>query len=190
MEALDAAENGVGGHRLQKRLNVAFNEKMRYQANRIAQTEMHKVWQSAQLEEIQDDEEITAVQFKMSATHAVEDICDVYAKQDKYGLGIGMYPVGKAPVPPLHPFCRCRLVTKRAVDGAKGVEDPDSERKLLQVIAKQNAQLAARIAGSQSKLQSILSGADFTAVQNAARDAVHEIKQAGITRSPTPPLQF
>jgi ethanolamine ammonia-lyase small subunit len=76
------------------------------------------------------------------------------------------------------------------VDGTKGVEDPDSERKLLQVIAKQNAQLAARIAGSQSKLQSILSGADFTAVQNAARDAVHEIKQTGITRSPSLPLQF
>jgi hypothetical protein len=190
MEALDAAENGVGGHRLQKKLNVAFNEKMRYQANRIAQTEMHKVWQSAQLERLQADPDITTLQFTMSSSHSVSDICDVYAKQDKYGLGIGMYPVGKAPVPPLHPFCRCRLVVRLAIDGDKGVEDPDSERKLLQVMAKQNAQLAARVAGSQTKLQSILNGADFTSVQNAARDAVHEIKQTGITRSPILPLQF
>ena len=189
MEALDAAENGIGGHRLKNKLDVAFNEKMRYQANRIAQTEMQKVWQNAQLEEIQDDPEITAVQFKMSSTHAVEDICDVYARQDKYGLGVGMYPVGKAPVPPLHPFCRCRLVTKRAVDGTKGVEIQDSERRFLQVIAKKNAQLAGRIAGSQSKLKSILKGSDFTEVQNASRDPVHAIRQVGGAPPVVPPVK-
>lgn len=177
MEALDAAEKGAGADRLQKKLDVAFNEKMRYNANRIAQTEMHKVWQQAEVDKMLADPSITAVRFVMSANHAVADICDVYARQDKYGLGKGMYPLGKAPVPPLHPFCRCRLAVKRTIDGSKGVEATDSERKFLGRLAKKNPQLAARVAGSQTKLQATLNGQDFTGVQNASRDPVHAIKQ-------------
>ena len=180
--ALDAIEKGVGAEKLERRLAVAFNEKMRYNATRIAQTELHKVWQQDQLDEIEKDIEITALQVRLSSTHPVEDICDVYANQDKYGLGKGVYPIGKAPVPPFHPFCRCRLQSKRLINGSQGKENKDSEREFLSAIAKKDEVMAAKIAGSRSKLEAVLSGADFTDVQNATRKKMFEIKTTGIER--------
>lgn len=105
MQVLEGLEYGVGQDRLQKLLKTAWHERNRYFANRIAQTELHRAYSTARASEIMDDDEIQAVQIRMSSRHPRTDICDYFSKADLYGLGPGAYPKGKAPSPPFHPHC-------------------------------------------------------------------------------------
>ena len=52
----------------------------------------------------------------MSKTHPRTDICDYFSSVDLYGLGKGVYPKDKAPLPPFHPFCRCRIIQKFSIE--------------------------------------------------------------------------
>ena len=40
-----------------------------------------------------DDPDVVAFRWRMSSSHPIVDICDVYANADLYGLGRGVYPV-------------------------------------------------------------------------------------------------
>ena len=62
---------------------------MRYFANRIAQTELHRAYSDEKSREMVADAELTVVQVRMSATHPKTDICDFHSRLDKYGLGPG-----------------------------------------------------------------------------------------------------
>ena len=48
-----------------------------------------------------------AYQWKLGSRHPAEDICDMYAHADLYGLGAGVFPKDQAPVNPAHPHCLC-----------------------------------------------------------------------------------
>lgn len=113
---------------LNKALKVAMYERNRYFANRIAQTELHRIHTQAKAKRILEDEGVEVVQIKLSATHPKVDICDYHANLDAYGLGKGCYPKDKAPLPPYHPFCRC-IVSNRldlSLSDAKLIpDDPD-----------------------------------------------------------------
>lgn len=155
LDSIDALEKGAGQKRLDRLLRTAWEEKQRYHANRIAQTELHRVWSDGQAEEIRRDALLTAVQIVMSATHPVEDICDLHARVDKFGLGPGVYPKALAPRPPFHPFCRCRQVKKYAIDATNAREKPGAEAAYLRSLSKG---FAARVAGSNAKLEAVLQG--------------------------------
>ena len=46
---------------------------------------------------------------KLGSRHPDEDICDMYAGADLYGLGAGVYPKDRVPDCPVHPNCLCHL---------------------------------------------------------------------------------
>lgn len=115
-----------------KALDVAMYERNRYLANRIAQTELHRIHTHQKVKEILADDGVEVVQIRLSATHPKVDICDYHANLDAYGLGKGCYPKDKAPMPPYHPFCKCRVSNRLdlSLSDAKPVRG-DAEFKLM-----------------------------------------------------------
>jgi intein/homing endonuclease len=105
MQALDALEKGAGQDRIDRMLDTAYQEKMRYFANRIAVTELHREYENQRADEYAAWDDLEYVQIRLSSKHPVTDICDLYAKQNKYGKGAGVYPKALAPRPPFHPHC-------------------------------------------------------------------------------------
>lgn len=48
-----------------------------------------------------------AYQWKLGSRHPAEDICDMYANADLYGMGKGVFPKDKVVPQPAHPHCLC-----------------------------------------------------------------------------------
>lgn len=153
MQALEA----VGKQKLERMLDVAYQEKMRYFAKRIAVTELHREWDMIQESEYLERDDLEYVQWRMSQTHERSDICDLYARQDKYGLGPGCYPKALAPRAPAHPFCRCVKAPRLDLTGAKVRHKPGADRAYLRSLPVDEA---ARVAGSREKLLAALKGDD------------------------------
>jgi len=124
--------NSANEKQLQAALETAMYERNRYFANRIAQTELHRVRTAAKVKGILEDEGIEVIQIRLSATHPKVDICDYHANLDAYGLGKGCYPKDKAPLPPYHPFCRCMSAPRidLSLKDAKAVNG-DPEKTLM-----------------------------------------------------------
>ena len=133
-----------------------------------------------QAEELMADDTVEVVQFKMSGTHPRTDICDLFAKQDAYGLGPGLYPKEHAPRPPLHPFCRCGLISKRLIS-AKGAQfKPEAHRVYLrQMMAEEGVSKAAQVVGSRAKLAVALSQAPIEEVFNIHRPKPYWVGKIG-----------
>ena len=128
LEAIRKAEAGAGMDAIEKQLRIAFYERNRYFANRIARTELHRAYTDQQARELMEQDHIQYVQIRLSSKHPKTDICDYHAKVDLYGLGPGVYPKAEAPKPPFHPHClpgdslitasgRITAVSKRRYDG-------------------------------------------------------------------------
>lgn len=107
LQAIQAAEAGAGQAQLEQVLKVAFYERNRYLANRIARTEIARAQNAQIARELLADEQIGFVQIRLSSKHPKTDICDLHARLDAYGLGPGVYPKAEAPLPPFHPHCYC-----------------------------------------------------------------------------------
>lgn len=173
MEYLDALEKGKGEKVLARKLETAFYEKMRYFANRIAQTELHRAYSLREAQIIDDDPDVEYVQIRMSPTHPETDICDYYAGVDRYGLGRGVYPKKVAPVPPFHPHCRCLLRPRLDFSlGTKTKEVKDADQKFIRSMGDEGA----KVMGSKEKLQAVLSGANPNDVHNATIDPAYRVK--------------
>lgn len=85
---------------------------VRFNAVRIASSELHNVRGEAEIQHFQADPLIEAVGFRLAPDRGTlrgDDDCNVLATQDLYGLGTGVYPTGNVPPFP-HPFCRCEYV--------------------------------------------------------------------------------
>lgn len=174
-QALQAVQDNAGVAAIEKKLSVAVREKMRFNANRIAQTEIQRAWMMGQAREIMEDEDVKVVRFALSSSHPTPDICDVFAKQDAYGLGAGLYPKGKAPIPPLHPFCRCRLESKYKLKDNGATKNKNAQKELMASIAKQDKELAAKIAGSKRKLDAMLKGESLESLYNENKPKEYHI---------------
>nr|WP_321432001.1 hypothetical protein [uncultured Campylobacter sp.] len=109
----------------------------------------------------------------MSITHPRTDICDYYASVDKYGLGAGVYPKDKAPVPPFHPFCRCQMVPKYADEYSKPKLNADADKEYLLGLKEWQR---ARILGSKAKANEALKTGDITGVFNAMKPERYKVK--------------
>lgn len=90
---------------LAKRVEVAVLEKARYNAERVARTEIARAWGYAQKEEIASDPDVVGMRWTLSSRHRVYDICDFHAGADLYGMGPGVYPKDESPPYPAHPNC-------------------------------------------------------------------------------------
>ena len=112
----------------------------------------------------------------MNPRHPVPDICDLHARADLFGLGLGLYPKAKAPRPPFHPFCWCKLVTRPDVLAAAAKEREDGARAFLRSLPPDQA---ARVLGSRERLARVMNGADWEAVAQAGVPAQYRLVRLG-----------
>lgn len=94
---------------LDKLVETATYEKARYNASRILRTETARAWGQGFLEDCRKDPDVVGIRWTLSSSHKIFDICDFYASADLYGMGPGVYPLGKTPWYPAHPHCMCPL---------------------------------------------------------------------------------
>lgn len=88
---------------------VAIMEKSRYNAERIARTEIARAWGEGFFADTYEDADVMAYKWSLSSRHSQFDICDFHANANLYGLGPGIYPKKSMPVYPAHPHCTCQL---------------------------------------------------------------------------------
>lgn len=161
---------------LDRWLEIAHREKTRQMANRIAQTELARAQQHALAAEFMADPSIEVVTVRMSASHPKRDICDLHARADLFGLGPGTYPKARAPRPPFHPYCRCRLQSRPDLSAAGAREQPGAVRQFLRAMPPAEA---ARVLGSRARLAAVLAGKDVLAVVNAGVPDGYAVKRLG-----------
>lgn len=190
-QAFDAALAGAARPRLERLLRVAVEEKSRYFANRIAQTELARAHSAKRAAELMADTSIGVVQWRLSGAHPRADICDIFASVDRFGLGPGVYPKAKAPQPLAHPFCRCRLRSRPDLSASDAVDRPGAERDYLAALP---AREAARLLGSEARLRKVMRGRPARDVWNAGLDDQFKVRLLGepatgsIPKPPRPAL--
>ena len=118
-------------------INKATREKARYHAERIARTEYSRAYGDGMHTLMVQDEDVIAIRRRVSAAHAIDDICDVIQHSDFYGMGAGVYPKDKVPSYPSHPHCNCRMVEVYigAKIGKEGKYNPKSGTKYLNSVS-------------------------------------------------------
>lgn len=174
LDALDTLQAGKGAALLEKRLRTAFYERMRYFANRIAQTEIHRAYLKREARIIVEDDEIEFVQIRRNPTSSNVCICSLFAGRDRYGMGKGVYPKRAAPVPPFHPHCRCVLSPRLDLTGRRErPADPEADRYFLHSLG---APMAARVVGSEAKLNMAMMSGDAAGVFNASVPDAYKVK--------------
>lgn len=176
LELLEKWAQGNGQEELAKRLWVAEREKTRYMADRIAQTELARAYTDRVAGQIMQDDTIEVVQIKLNPRHPLPDICDLHAKADLWGLGPGLYPKAKAPKPPFHPHCWCRLVTRPDLTAAQAKEREDGAREYLRSLPPAEA---ARILGNRERLDAVLNGAGWEEVTQAGVRPEYRLQRVG-----------
>ncbi len=177
LEAIRKAEAGAGMDAIEKKLRIAFYERNRYFANRIARTELHRAYTDQQARELMEQERIEYVQFRMSSKHPKADQCDAMANVDRYGLGPGVFPKAEAPRPPLHPHCLCTISGKIDLINPKPRFNPNAERTFLATLP---AKEAAQVAGSFEKRRRILEDKEsLEDLYNAGKDDLYKWRRVG-----------
>lgn len=91
------------------RMNKRIPKDVCFEALRLIRTEYTTAFTEATIKRGQRTPGYKGVQWVLSDSHPITDICDVLAETDAHGLGVGVYPRGKEPVTP-HPNCLCYLV--------------------------------------------------------------------------------
>ena len=176
LQALDTLEAGKGEQHLAKQLKIAWYEKNRYFANRIAQTELHRAYTDQLAADLMAEPKLQYVQIRLSQKHPKTDICDLHTKQDKYGLGAGVYPKALVPKPPFHPFCRCLTAPRYDLLNERVRENPNAERAYLRTLPLSDA---AQVIGSRAKLQRLLDGEPLDGILNEGKDSLYHLKRLG-----------
>lgn len=175
-EALDGWASGDGADALKRRLEIAQREKNRYFASRIARTELARAHQAQVGADLMADDSIDVVQVRMNPAHPKADICDLHARADLFGLGPGCYPKARAPQPPYHPHCWCRLRSRPdlSADGAR--MQPGAEAAYLRSMPPEEA---ARVMGSKARALAVLNGKSVDEVVNAGVDPLYRLRRLG-----------
>lgn len=140
--------------RLLDNLTATGADNPRYQAMRIARTEINTSHREAHIRStINPDtgtlkEFIQGIGWRLSLSHPAPDICDLYAADDGDGLGPGnYYPLN---VPVSHPHCLCSTVTvlKDFPDVSAPRKEPEphavAEREILTLAEKYDDPVAKR----------------------------------------------
>lgn len=75
-----------------KAIDVATEESARYFAERIARTEKARACMDGAMYPYAHDSDCVAFKWKLSSRHPYDDICDLYARADLWGMGGGQFP--------------------------------------------------------------------------------------------------
>ena len=174
LDLLDAIQKKAGAKVLEKKLQTAWNEKMRYFARRIAETELHRVYSKRRAAEIMGDDDVEFIQVRRAGASSWACICDLITGRDKYGLGAGVYPKHLTPLPPYHPFCRCVLAPRLDFPlGKKWKEDQEADKYFLRSVG---LSLSGKIMGSKEKAEAVLKGTDPIKLANVGKPDGYQIK--------------
>jgi hypothetical protein len=174
LDEIDRIEAGKGDRLLTNRLDVAFFERMRYFATRIARTELHSRYAREEAERLMADADVEFVEIRRSPGRKDPCICQLIAGRDKYGLGPGVYPKARAPLPTYHPFCMCVMVPRLDLTG-KIASEPD-EGADAYFLRRLGESTAGRVMGSMAKRDMVLNGRSAESVVNASRDPMYHVK--------------
>jgi hypothetical protein len=175
LDAITEAADGIGAKGLEKRIEIAWFERMRYFSQRIVQTEIHRAYAKREAMALMADAAVQYVQIRRAPGVQLPCICDLFAGRDVWGLGKGVYPKAKAPLPPFHPYCRCVTAPRLDLTGKTPADQPDDSAD-VSFLQRLNPSAAARVVGSRDKLARVLAGEQTVAVVNATRDARYAIK--------------
>lgn len=93
------------------RMGSRVPENICYEALRLARTEMTAAYGEATVSAGMVSPSCNGIKFILSSSHPKPDICDDITGLDKYGLGIGVYPIDESPSYPFHPNCLCITTT-------------------------------------------------------------------------------
>ena len=148
---------------LQNLLYVAYNEKLRYYADRIAKTELHRATTNKRAREYLEDSHVEYVRFEMSSSHPKVDICDYYANID-YGYGAGIIKKEDMITLPLHPHCRCIYAPYYGKVKKKAVKDP-----IKKVMDKFNSYDKRQVLGSYANVDKYYTGTNPLEIFNEVR---------------------
>jgi hypothetical protein len=110
---------------MEKALERAIGASAKYNAQRIARTELAATYAQAEREAIMDDPDVGGSRFLLDARHQIVDECDFYAEQDLYGLGPGIYPKNEGPLLPIHPNGMSTYVPISTLD----ISNPNAEMR-------------------------------------------------------------
>lgn len=105
---VDAAKE-MNEEALTRSVKYAGYFKQKYNAQRIADTELSRAYGNAVQSEALYNSDVTGIMVTLSSAHNITDICDFYANADLYGMGKGVYPKDLLPDYPFHPNCHCIL---------------------------------------------------------------------------------
>lgn len=174
LRAIDAVQAGAGDELLSKRITVAFYERMRYFAERISRTELHRAYATREAELLMADKDVEFVQVRRVPGRVTPCICTLITGRDLYGLGPGVYPKARAPLPPLHPFCRCVQSPRRDLTGRTA--KPLDENGDAYFLNRLGEGVAARVMGSAAKRDEVLAGKPALDVVNRGRDPLYHVR--------------
>lgn len=131
---VQAVQEGIPARQLASRLETALNApkvgNARYNAMRIARTEINAAHREAHIQSVIDPATgglkpfIQAVGFRLSLSHKEADICDIWAAHDS-GLGPGNYLPADAPVEHPHGLCHTVSVLTNYPDVSIPAKAPD-----------------------------------------------------------------
>lgn len=176
LNAIEGLESGAGRALLMRKVEIAFFERMRYFASRIARTELHRAYAEREARLIMDDVDVEFVQVLRAPGRQQPCICVLFTGRDLYGLGPGVYPKRQAPLPPYHPFCMCVMSPRLDLTGREVPNrDEGGDAYFLNRLGESTA---GRIMGSQAKADEVRRGRTAEDVANAGRNPAYRVKRA------------
>ncbi len=180
LDALDALKAGAGTALLDKRIEVAFYERMRYFSARIARTELHRAYAEREALLLMADPDVEFVQVRRAPGRGAPCICSLFTGRDLYALGPGVYPKAMAPRPPFHPYCMCVTSPRLDLTGRKAQErDAGGDAYFLNRL---DPSISGRVMGSLGKRDAVLRGQTPEQVVNAGRDPLYWVTTLGQVR--------
>jgi len=107
-KAIRAAVRAGSEAAIDESLGWWIYDRQLYSLRRIVRTEMATAQQRAVIASSIGDPDVVGYRWRLSASHPVWDICDLYAGVE-LGLGEGVFPQDQVPAGKAHPHCMCSL---------------------------------------------------------------------------------
>jgi hypothetical protein len=117
---------------ISRAISQSVEEKMTYNAERIARTEMARAYIQAEYIGAEEDDDVIGMGYDLSDRHPKTDVCDIHTSVDLYGYGPGRYPLSNLPPYPFHPQCLCTAYKIYAgeVEGSKRIDKDKMVKEL------------------------------------------------------------
>lgn len=107
---------------IEKALGWWVYDRQLYTLRRVVRTEMATAYHRAEIAATYADADIIGYRWRLSASHPMRDICDLYASIE-LGHGMGVFPKDRLPAGKAHPHCMCSLTPVTRPQGGEGNTD-------------------------------------------------------------------